>query len=137
MPLKLEIVTPEREAFSEMVDSTVIPGIDGELGLLPAHAPLVTILNPGELSYTKDGETHYLAVGEGFVEVSGDTVSVMADVALAEEDIDESVVEAALKRAEEALAGTSDEDQENFAALQATISKSMAQLRVKRRRRGI
>jgi F-type H+-transporting ATPase subunit epsilon len=135
--LKLEIVTPEREAFSEEVDSTVIPGIDGELGLLPAHAPLVTILQPGELAYTKDGETHHLAVGEGFVEVSGDTVSVMADVALSEDEIDESAVEEALKRAEEALAGTSHEDQENFAALQAVIAKSMAQLRVKRRRRNI
>ena len=134
MPLKLEIVTPEKEAFSEEVDSTVIPGIDGELGILPAHAPLVTILRPGELAYTKDGETHHLAVGEGFVEVSNNVVAVMADVALAQEEIDEAAVKEALKRAEEALAGTSHEDQENFAALQATIAKSMAQLKVKSRR---
>ena len=134
MPIKLEIVTPEKEAFSEEVDSTVIPGIDGELGILPAHAPLVTILQPGELAYTKNGETHHLAVGHGFVEVSDNVVAVMADVALAEEEIDEAAVEAALRRAEEALAGTSHEDVENFAALQATIAKSMAQLKVKRRR---
>lgn len=134
MPIRLEIVTPEKEAFSEEVDSTVIPGIDGELGILPAHAPLVTILQPGELAYTKNGETHHLAVGHGFVEVSDNVVAVMADVALAEEEIDEAAVEAALRRAEEALAGTSHEDVENFAALQATIAKSMAQLKVKRRR---
>ena len=60
MPIRLEIVTPEKEAFSEEVDSTVIPGIDGELGILPSHAPLVTILHPGDLAYTKDGETHHL-----------------------------------------------------------------------------
>jgi len=137
MPLKLEIVTPEREAFSEEVDSALIPAADGELGILPAHAALVTILVPGELAYTKNGETHHLAVGEGFVEVADDVVSVMADVALSEVDIDEDAVEKALKSAEEALAGITHEDEENFAALQAVIAKSMAQLKVKRRRRQI
>jgi len=137
MPLKLEIVTPEKEAFSEEVDSALIPAADGELGLLPAHAALVTILVPGELAYTKDGETHHLAVGEGFVEVADDVVSVMADVALSDSDIDEDAVEKALKSAEEALAGTSQEDEENYAALQATIAKTMAQLKVKRRRKSI
>ncbi len=137
MPLKLEIVTPEKEAFSEEVDSTVIPSADGLVGILPSHAPLVTILVPGELVFTKGGESHHIAVGEGFVEVSGDTVSVMADVAMSEADIDEDAVEAALKRAQEALEGVTHEDEENFAALQATIAKSMAQLKVKRRRRSI
>ena len=137
MPLKLEIVTPEKEAYSDEVDTVVIPGADGQVGILPSHAPLVTILVPGELVFEKGGETHHIAVGEGFVEVSGDTVSVMADIAMSEADIDEDAVEKALKRAEEALEGTSHEDEENFAALQATIAKSLAQLHVKRRRRQI
>lgn len=137
MPLQLDIVTPEKEAFSEEVDSVVIPGQDGEVGVLPAHAPLVTVLVPGELVFDKGGETHHIAVGEGFVEISNDTVSVMADVAMSEADIDEDAVEAALKRAQDALEGITHEDEENFAALQATIAKSMAQLRVKRRRRRI
>ena len=135
MPLKLEIVTPEKEAYSDEVDSVVIPGADGQIGVLPAHAPLVTTLLPGELVFEKGGETHHIAVGEGFVEVADDSVSVMAGIAMAGADIDEDAVEKALKRAQDALEGNTHEDEENFAALQATIAKSLAQLHVKRRRR--
>ena len=87
--MQLDIVTPEREVFSDQVDSTVLPGIEGELGILPNHAPLVTILKPGELTYTKGGETEHLAVGEGFVEVTQTKVAVMTDLAMGEAEIDE------------------------------------------------
>jgi F-type H+-transporting ATPase subunit epsilon len=134
MPLKVEIVTPEKKVFSDEVDSIVIPGMEGEFKILSAHTPVVTIITPGELSYTKGAETTDLAIGAGFIETSGDMVSVMVDVALGESEIDENAVEEALKRAEDALADTS-EDDENFAAIQAVIAKSLAQLEFKRRRR--
>ena len=71
MPLKLEIVTPEARIFSDEVDSVVLPGVEGEMGIRPAHANLVTTLKPGELRYTKGGKTTEMAVGEGLVEVTG------------------------------------------------------------------
>lgn len=133
MALRLEIVTPEEEIFSDEVDICVLPGIDGEMGVLPSHAALVTIITPGELSYTKGGETEFLAVGEGFIEVGPDGVSVMTDMAISDEHIDEDAVEKALQSARDALAEkTTDEE---VAAVQASIQKSLAQLHVKRRRR--
>ena len=133
MPLKLEIVTPEKEVFSDEVDTCVLPGIDGEMGILPSHAPLVSIISPGELSYTKGGHTIFLAVGEGFIEVGAKGVTVMTDMALSDESIDEEAVEKALQSARDALAlKTTDEE---VAAVQASIQKSLAQLHVKRRRR--
>ena len=133
MPLKLEIVTPEKEVFSDDVDTCVLPGIDGEIGVLPSHAPLITTITPGELSYTKGGETIFLAIGEGFIEVGPKGVSVMTDMALDDENIDEEAVEKALESARKALElkGTDEE----VAAVQASIQKSLVQLRVKRRRR--
>jgi F-type H+-transporting ATPase subunit epsilon len=133
MPLKLEIVTPEKEVFSDEVDTCVLPGIDGEMGILPSHAPLVTIITPGELSYTKGGETMFLAIGEGFIEVGPDVVSVMTDMALSDEHIDEDAVEKALQSARDALLLKNTD--EEVAAVQASIQKSLAQLHVKRRRR--
>jgi len=135
MALKLEIVTPEREIFSDEVDTCVLPGMEGEMGILPSHAPLVTIITPGELTYTKGGETVFLAVGEGFIEVGSEGVSVMTDMALDDAGIDEEAVEKALQSAKDALAEkTTDEE---VAAVQASIQKSLAQLRVKRRRRSL
>ena len=133
MPLQLEIVTPEKEVFSDEVDTCVLPGIDGEIGVLPMHAPLITVITPGELSYTKGGETIFLAIGEGFIEVGPKGVSVMTDMALEDEHIDEEAVEKALESARKALElkGTDEE----VAAVQASIQKSLVQLRVKRRRR--
>ena len=135
MPFKLEIVTPEKEIFSDEVDTCVLPGIDGEMGVLPSHAPLVTIITPGELSYTKGGDTIFLAVGEGFIEVGPEGVSVMTDMALSDEHIDEEAVEKALQSARDALANKSTD--EDVAAVQASIQKSLAQLQVKRRRRRV
>ncbi len=134
MPLKVEIVTPEKKVFSDEVESIVIPGMEGEFKIIASHTPVVTIITPGELIYTKGGASESLAIGEGFIETSGDSVSVVVDVALGESEIDENAVEEALKRAEAALADNS-EDDENFAALQAVIARSLVQLDFKRRRR--
>lgn len=138
MPLQLDIVTPEKRVFSEQVDSVTLPGAEGELGILPSHIPLVTALKPGELSYGKGGKTENFAVGHGFVEVSGQRVSVLTDMAMGEAEIDEKVVEDALKRAQEQLESIKhDQGSEDFAAMQAIIQKSMAQLHVKRKRKTI
>lgn len=134
MSLQLEIVTPEKKVFSDEVDSIVIPGLEGEFNVLTAHTPFVTVIKPGELTYTKADVTERLAIGAGFIETSENNVCVVVDVALGESEIDENAVEEALTRAENALADTS-EDDENFAALQAVIAKSLAQLEFKRRRR--
>jgi len=138
MPLQLEIVTPEKRVLSETVDVAVLPGSEGELGILPSHVPLVTALKPGELTYTRNGKTESLAVGTGFVEVSKDKVSVLTDMAVGESDIDEKAVEEALARAQERLEGLKhDQSSEEMALVQAMIQKSMAQLHVKRRRHTI
>jgi F-type H+-transporting ATPase subunit epsilon len=103
MPLKLEIVTPEARIYSDEVDSVVLPGAEGELGILPAHAPLVTTLQCGELRITKSGKTTELAVGEGLVEVTGGYARILTDMAIDVETIDEKAVEEALARAKSQL----------------------------------
>jgi len=134
MALHLEIVTPEKKIFSDTVGNVYLPGADGELGILDGHASLVTALQPGELRYDKDGRTVVLAIGTGFAEVTEHKVNVLTDMALGEEQVDETKVEAAMRRAEEQLKNIGhDHDAEEVAHLQATIAKSMAQLRLKRR----
>lgn len=138
MPLKLEIVTPEALIFSDEVDTVVLPGYEGEMGVLPAHAPLVTTLLPGELRYTKAGKTTDMAVGEGLVEVTGSTARVLTDMAIHSDDIDEKAVEEALERAKHSLEHLKHgEQQEEVAAVMAMIQRSTAQLHVKRKRRTI
>lgn len=138
MPLKLEIVTPEARIFSDEVDTVVLPGFEGEMGVLPAHAPLVTTLQIGELRYTKGGKTTELAVGEGLVEVTGSTTRVLTDMALGGDDIDEKAVEEALERAKSALENLKHgEQQEEVAAVMAMIQRSTAQLHLKRKRKTI
>lgn len=133
--IHLEIITPERKAFSEDVDSVFIPGIEGELGALPNHIPLMTMMEPGELQVKRGSTEESLAVGEGFVEISGSEVIILTDMALTDTEIDESAVEEALKRAEKALEETdSDSNPEEAAALMASIRRSVAQLKLKRRR---
>jgi F-type H+-transporting ATPase subunit epsilon len=133
MPLRLEIVTPDSKTFSDDVDQVVLPGVEGEFGVLPGHEVLVTQILPGELVATQGGSQHFLAVGEGFVEVRPDRVSVLTDMAIKADDINEAEAEAARKRAEEALSQKlSDEE---TAAVQSALLRSMAQLHVKKRRR--
>jgi F-type H+-transporting ATPase subunit epsilon len=134
MNLHLDIVTPEKTVFSGRVSFVYLPGVEGELGILPGHVPLVTALEPGELRYGSGGEIQVMAVGSGFVEVTGAAVTVMTDMALDEHEIDESSVAAALERAQQELSRIDhDADAEDIAALQAVIAKSTAVLRVKRK----
>lgn len=131
--LDLQIVTPEEKIFSDQVDSVLLPGSEGEMGVLPQHAPVVTALTPGELRYQQGDTEHELAVGHGFVEVTQGRVAVLTDMAVSEEQIDEAIVEEALKRAEDSLQGlTTDEE---VALVEASIQKSLAQLHLKRKRR--
>ncbi|MFK7909753.1 MAG: ATP synthase F1 subunit epsilon [Akkermansiaceae bacterium] len=133
--LHLEIVTPEKKIFSDTVENVYLPSSEGEMGVLELHAALVTPLEPGELRYLKDGKTEELAVGEGFVEVTQEKVSVLCDLAVAGVDVDEDAVEKAMARAKEALEKSEHESSEDIAALQAIIAKSTAQLKVRRRHR--
>jgi len=133
--LKLEIVTPEAKIFSEDVEIVFVPGVEGELGILPKHIPLMTMIKPGELRVTSHGKETFLAVGEGFVEVTGESVTVLTDMAVEEHAIDETAAEAAVKRAQEALRGEHLGDEE-VASVQASMQKSLAQLHLKRRRHG-
>ena len=131
--LRLEIVTPEAKTYSDDVDSVVIPGIDGELGVLPLHAPLMTQLEPGELRVLKGGQELRLAVGEGFVEITSEKVAVLTDMAVKESDIDESAAEEAIRRAEQAMSGEKLTNEE-YAANNAALLRSLALIKVKRRR---
>src|ERR1700741_3571575 len=103
MPLTLEIVTPEAKVYSDTIDSVVVPTVEGEIGILPGHIPLLTQVEHGELRVTKGGSTQTRAVGGGFAQIDGDTGRVLAEHAITEEKIDEHAVEAAMKRAEEEL----------------------------------
>jgi F-type H+-transporting ATPase subunit epsilon len=138
MPLQLDIVTPEKSILSESVDSVVLPGSEGELGVLPSHVALVTALKPGELTYTKGDKTQHFATGVGFVEITGERVSVLTDMAMTAHEIDEHAVEEAMQRAQQRLQGIEhDAHAEEVAALQAIIQRSAAQLHLKRHRRSI
>jgi F-type H+-transporting ATPase subunit epsilon len=130
--LKLEIVTPEATAYSEDVEMVTLPGSEGELGVYPNHVPLLTTLNPGELRVLKGGKETFLAIGEGFVEITGTSVSVLTDMALKPAAIDESAAEAAVARAQAAM--KEDLGKEECAAVTASLQKALAQLHVKRRR---
>jgi len=135
MPLTLEIVTPEAKVYSDTIDSVVIPTMEGEVGILPGHIPLLTKVANGELRVTKGAQTLHLAVGGGFAEIDGDKVSVLAERAITEEQIDEKSVEDAMKRAEQAMRDAKDMDPNEFEHLQSMVRFAGVQLAVKRRRR--
>ncbi|MDQ6862181.1 MAG: F0F1 ATP synthase subunit epsilon [Verrucomicrobiota bacterium] len=130
--LRLEIVTPEATAYSEDVEMVTLVGSEGELGVYPNHVPLLTTLKPGELRVLKGGRETFLAVGEGFVEIKADAVSVLTDVALEASKIDLNAAEAAVARAQAAM--NEDHGAEEVATIQATLQKALAQIHVKRRR---
>lgn len=134
MPLHLDIVTPEKMVFSDMVDNVYLPGGDGELGVLPQHAGLVTSLKPGELRYLHDGKVVTLAVGSGFAEITQTNVIVLTDMALGEAEIDIAQAEAAIQRANEKLHSVEHSmDAEEIAFLQGIIARSMAAINFKRK----
>jgi len=131
--LRLEIVTPEAKTYSEEVDMVTLPGSEGEMGIYPNHVPLMTQIVPGEVIARKDNESYFLAVGEGFVEITGDRVAIMTDMAIKAENIDEAKAEEARKRAEARLSEKLDD--EEAAMVSAALAHSLAQLQVKRRQR--
>lgn len=133
--LHLEIVTPEGSTFSGEADMVVLPGSEGELGIYPNHIPLMTKIVPGELVVHNKGTQSALAVGEGFVEITQTSISILTDMAIHEEDIDESEAEAAIERAKKLMEDSEHQSQEEMAAVQAALLKATARLNIKRRRR--
>ncbi|MCH7745103.1 MAG: F0F1 ATP synthase subunit epsilon [Chloroflexi bacterium] len=130
--IHLEIVTAERQVYSEDVDIVIAPGIDGELGILPRHSPLLTVLKPGEIRVRKSGEESSIAVSGGFLEVLGNKVTILADTAEYAEEIDLERAEEALKRAQERVASSVSMDLERAVA---SVRRSQARVKVARRRR--
>jgi F-type H+-transporting ATPase subunit epsilon len=137
MPLRLDIVTAERLVYSEDVDMVIAPGIEGELGILPRHAPLLTALTYGELRARRGGEEESFAIGGGFMEVQPNQVTVLADTAERAEEIDLERAEAARRRAEERVRDRAQEDVD-FARAEAALRRSVTRIKVAeaRRRRG-
>jgi F-type H+-transporting ATPase subunit epsilon len=134
MPLLLEIVTPERQVFSEEVDSVVCPGIEGELGVLPHHAPLLTTLGVGELRIRRGGEEEFFAIAGGFLQVRPDKVVVMAETADMSSEIDVETAREARREAERALAEGFDEPAD-LARARASLQRALVRIRVAERRR--
>ena len=131
--LRLEIVTPQATVFNEDVHMVTLPAIEGEMGVYPQHVRLITQIVPGEILVTVDGANRSFAVGEGLVEITADRISIITDMAIAAEQIDEALVEAARERAAARLRDKlSDEE---VASVNASLTRSLAQLQVKRRRR--
>jgi F-type H+-transporting ATPase subunit epsilon len=131
--LKLQIITPDATAYSEDVEMVTLPGVEGQMGVFPQHVPLMTQMVPGEIIVRKDGREFFLAVGEGLVEVTGDHVAILTDLAIASEKIDEAKVEEARQRAQARLQEKLND--EEVASVNASLARSLAQLHVKRRQR--
>ena len=131
--MRLEIITAERVIFSDDVDSVQVPGINGELGILPHHAPLMTMIQPGELAINKNGDLTYLAISGGFLEVMANRVQVLADAAERSDEIDEERAKAAVARAQEAIANRGADGDLQKALTQ--LRRAQTRLGVSRRRR--
>jgi F-type H+-transporting ATPase subunit epsilon len=131
--LKLEIITPEETVYSDWVEMVTLTSTVGQIGVYPHHVPLMTQMAPGEIIVQKDGRDIFIASGEGLVEVTADRVNILTDLAVAADRIDEAKVEEARRRAEARLREKlSDEE---TASVNASLARSLAQLRVKRRQR--
>jgi F-type H+-transporting ATPase subunit epsilon len=131
--IKLEIVTPEAKIFSDDVDMVTLTGTDGEMGILPQHMPLMTQLVAGEIIAQKGKDTIFLAVGDGFVQITGDRVAILTDMAIEADDIDEAKAEEARRLAEVRLAQKITD--EEAAHIRASLAHSMTQIKVKQRRK--
>jgi F-type H+-transporting ATPase subunit epsilon len=134
MPLLLEIVTPERLAYSDTVDAVNLPGIEGELGVLPHHAPLVSMLGVGELRIRKGGAEESFAIVGGFLQVRPDKVVVMAETADMASEIDLEKAQAARRDAERVLEGAARTDMVDLAAARAALQQALLRIRVAERR---
>ncbi len=130
---RLEIVTAERVVFADEVNVLVAPGIEGQLGILPHHAPLMTMLEPGELLIRKNDEEIYWAISGGFLEVRPDKVIILADACEQADEIDIARAEAAKRRAEERLKEKAPHI--DYARAEAALRRSLARLKVAERRR--
>jgi F-type H+-transporting ATPase subunit epsilon len=133
--LHLQIITPEKKVFDEEVHQITLPTESGEITILPHHVALVTKVIPGELQYKKEGKEEYLACGFGFAEISDTEVKLLVDLAVYETEIDEKEIEEAKKRAEEAIENRKNLTEEEYALAAANLQRSLAQLRIKRRKR--
>ncbi len=133
----LEIVTPEKKVYSEQVESVVLPTVEGEVGILPGHIPLLTMLDLGELQVAAKGKVESLAVDKGFAQVYGDKVSVLTEAAIDVEEIDLSEVEKAQERAEKALEEAEKEgmDPAEIEQLENLVRFSLQQKLLKRKRK--
>ena len=133
--MKVEIITPEKIAYSEDADQVSLPTAEGEITVLPGHIPLVTQLLPGELTLKKGNQYIVMAAGGGFAEITGKKVSIATDLAQRPEEIDERFAEEARKRAEQVLKERERLSEEEFAVTAANLQKALAQLKIKRRHR--
>jgi len=131
--IKLEIVTPEAKIFSDDVDVVTLTGTEGEMGILPQHMPLMTQLVAGEIIAQKGKDTIFLAVGDGFVQITGDRVAILTDMAIEADNIDEAKAEEARLLAEGRLAQKITD--EEAAHIQAALAHATTQLKVKRTRK--
>ena len=132
--LKLEIVTPAGTVYSEDVELVTLPGVAGQMGIYPQHVPLITQMVPGEMIVRKDGRELFFATGEGLIEVTAKRVAILTDLAIPADRIDEAKAEEARQRAEARLHEKLSAEQ--VASVNASLARSLAQLKVKRRRRG-
>jgi F-type H+-transporting ATPase subunit epsilon len=135
MPIQVEIITQERRVYSDEVDIVVAPGVEGEMGVLPNHAPLITALAVGELRVRKGETEEHFAIGGGVLDVRPDKVIVLADSAESASEIDIARAEAARERAEKVMREGPPRDPSAYAQLEAALRRSRVRLRVARRRR--
>ena len=133
MPMMLEITTAERQVYGEEVDMVIAPGIDGQLGILPRHAPLMTMLQPGELTIRRGGSDSYFTVTGGFMEVLGDRVIILADACEHSDEINEERAQEAMRRAQERISNRPSDMQMQRAL--ASLRRAQVRLDTVRRRR--
>jgi F-type H+-transporting ATPase subunit epsilon len=131
--IRLEVVTPDATVYSEDVDMVTLPGVEGQMGVQPQHVRLMTQLVPGELIVHKGGHDEFMAVGEGLVEITNERVSIVTNMAIAMDKIDEAAAEEARQRAAARLREKLSSDE--VASVNASLARSLAQLHVKRRHR--
>jgi F-type H+-transporting ATPase subunit epsilon len=131
--LKLQIITPDATVYDDDVEIVMLPSVGGQIGILPHHVRLMTVMVRGEMIVRKDGRAQFLAVGEGLVDVTGDRVSILTDMAIAVENIDEAMAEEARQRAAAQLRDKL--SAEEVASVNAALARSTTQLHIKRRRR--
>ena len=131
--LKFEVVTPTAVVYSQDVHMVTLPAVDGQIGVYAHHVPLLTRILPGEIIVSRDGREEFLAVGGGLVEITGESVAIVTDMAVAAKDIDEAKAEDARQRAAARLRDKIGD--EEVATVNAALARSLAQLKVKRRHR--